>query len=325
MSPKTDPKPDVFVTRRLPQEVWDKLITHADAELWDYETPPPYEILLKKVKGKSGLLCLLTDRIDEQLMDAGSELKVISQIAVGYDNIDVKAAARRGIKIGNTPGVLTDATADFTFTLLMAAARRIGEGIDYVRGGKWQTWGLTTLLGQDIFGATLGIIGFGRIGQAVAQRAKGFNMKILYNDRQRVTGAEKELGAEFKKLNDLLGEADFVSLHVDLNEETSGMIGSKEFDLMKQSAVLINTARGPIVDKEALYIGLKKGQIAYAALDVTDPEPLPADDKLLSLPNIIVVPHIASATVSSRTKMCYMAVENLVAGLNDRPLPYPVT
>jgi glyoxylate reductase len=249
---------------------------------------------------------------------------VISQIAVGYDNIDVQAAAQRGIKIGNTPGVLTDATADFTFTLLMAAARRIGEGIDYVRDGRWETWGLTTLLGQDVFGATLGIIGFGRIGQAVAVRARGFNMKILYYDRERDTDAERETGAEYRELNELLGEADFVSLHVDLNEETRGMIGVQEFDLMQPSAILINTARGPIIDKDALCASLKEGKIACAALDVTDPEPLPADDELLSLPNIIIVPHIASATITARTRMCLMAVENLIAGVSDKPLPYPV-
>lgn len=318
-------KPKIFVTRRLPQVVWDELVLDVDAELWDFETPPPYETLLEKVPGKVGLLCLLTDRIDEQLMDAGAELKVISQIAVGYDNIDVEGAAQRGIRVGNTPGVLTDATADFTFALLMAAARRIGEGIDYVRDGSWVTWGLTTLLGGDVYGATLGIIGFGRIGRAVAQRARGFNMKILYYDRERDLNAEREYGAEFRNLNELLIEADYVSLHVSLNENTRGMIGAQELKLMKSSAVLINTARGPIVDKEALYNALKEGQIAYAALDVTVPEPIPADDKLLSLPNVIVVPHIASATITSRTKMCLMAVENLVAGVNGEPLPYPVS
>ena len=317
-------KPKIFVTRRLPQTVWDELTLHVDAEIWDFEKPPPYEILLEKVPGKVGILCLLTDQIDARLMDTGSELKVISQIAVGYDNIDVEGAVQRGIKIGNTPGVLTDATADFTFALLMAAARRIGEGIDYVRDGSWDTWGLTTLLGQDVYGACLGIIGFGRIGQAVAQRAKGFNMKILYYDRERDLDAERKYGAQYRNLNELLREADYVSLHVSLNEGTRGMIGAEELKFMKSSVVLINTARGPVVDKEALYNALKEGQIAYAALDVTVPEPLPADDELLSLPNVIIVPHIASATITARTKMCLMAVGNLVAGVNDEPLPYPV-
>jgi glyoxylate reductase len=317
-------KPKVFVTRRLPQKAWDELVQHVDAELWDRETPPPYEVLLEKVADKQGLLCLLTDRIDAEVMDAGSDLKVISQIAVGYDNVDVPEASARGIRVGNTPGVLTDATADFTFALLMAAARRIGEGIDYVRQGRWETWGLTLLLGADIFGATLGIVGFGRIGQSVAKRAQGFDMHVLYHDRDRNMEAERNLGAEYRSLDDLLREADFVCLHVDLNEETHGLIGSREFDLMKPTAILINTSRGPVVDQEALYEALKGNKIAYAALDVTDPEPLPADDKLLSLDNIIIVPHIASATVTSRTQMCMMAIQNLVAGLRDEPLPFPV-
>ncbi|MGE5222150.1 MAG: 2-hydroxyacid dehydrogenase [Omnitrophica WOR_2 bacterium] len=317
-------KPTVFVTRKLPQVAWEELLMHTDAEIWDYETPAPYEVILEKVRGKDGLLCLLTDRIDAQVMDAGSKLKVISQIAVGFDNIDVQEATARGIRIGNTPGVLTDATADFTFALLMASARRIGEGIDYVRQGKWKTWGLTLLLGEEIFGRTLGIIGMGRIGQAVAKRARGFDMKILYTDRRKVQEAEEELGAVYRSLEEVLRQSDFVSLHVNLNEETRGLMGSQEFDLMKPSAILINTARGPIVDQAALYAALRDGKIAYAALDVTDPEPLPADDPLLSLPNLIIVPHIASATVTSRTKMCLMAIQNLVAGLNGEKLPFPV-
>lgn len=324
METKTQNKPKIFVTRKLPQIAWEELLHYTDAEIWDYETPPPYELLLEKVRGKEGLLCLLTDKIDANVMDAGTELKVISQIAVGFDNIDVNEATARGIHVGNTPGVLTDATADFTFSLLMSAARRIGEGIDFVRQGKWKTWGLTLLLGQEIYGRTLGLIGLGRIGQAVAKRAQGFNMKILYTDQMRMKEAERELGAEYRSLEELLRESDFVSLHVNLNNETRGLIGPHEFDIMKPSAILINTARGPIVDHEALYEALKGGKIAYAALDVTDPEPLPVDDKLLSLPNIIIVPHIASATVTSRTKMCMMAVQNLVAGLNGEKMPFPV-
>jgi glyoxylate reductase len=324
MSTLTGTKPKVFVTRKLPQKPWEELNQHVDPELWDFETPPPHEVLIEKVKGKDGLICLLTDRIDVDVMEAGSDLKVISQIAVGYDNIDITEATARGIRVGNTPGVLTDATADFAFTLLMAAARRVGEGIDYVRQGHWKTWGLTTLLGQDIYGATLGIVGFGRIGQAVAKRAHGFGMKILYHDRERTIEAEKELGAEYRPLDNLLNEADFVSLHVSLNDQTRGMIAARQFELMKPTAILINTARGPVVDRDALYEALQGEKIAAAALDVTDPEPLPPSDKLLSLPNLIVVPHIASATVSARTKMCMMAVENLVVGLNSEPLPFPV-
>lgn len=324
MGSQSKTKAKVFVTRRLPQQAWEALTQHVDAELWDHETPPPYEVILEKVAGMAGLLCLLTDQIDAQVMDAGQDLKVISQIAVGYDNIDVDEASARGIRVGNTPGVLTDATADFTFALLMAAARRVGEGIEYVRQGRWETWGLTLLLGQQVFGATLGVIGFGRIGQAVAKRATGFDMEILYYDRDRNWEAESELGAKYRPLEELLCAADFVSLHVDLNDSTRGLISRHELDLMKSTAVLINTARGPIVDQDALYEALKDGRIGYAALDVTDPEPLPENDRLLSLPNIIIVPHIASATVTSRTRMCMMAVENLVAGLKGEALPFPV-
>lgn len=317
-------KPKVFVTRKLPRSVWEELLLHTEAEIWDYETPPPYEIILEKVRGKQGLMCLLTDRIDAQVMDAGNELKVISQVAVGYDNIDVNAATARNIRVGNTPGVLTDATADFAFALLMAAARRIGEGIDYVRQGQWKTWGLTLLLGQEVYGKTLGLVGFGRIGQAMAKRARGFDMRILYSDQVRKIEAEGETGAAYCSLEELLRVADFVSLHVSLNERTRRLIGRREFDLMKPSAILINTSRGPVVDQEALYEALQSGQIACAALDVTDPEPLPPDDKLLSLPNLIIVPHIASATVASRTQMCMMALQNLLAGLKGEKLPYPV-
>lgn len=324
MSSQEQTKPKVFVTRRLPPKAWEELVHHVEAESWDHETPPPYEIILEKVVGKQGLLCLLTDRIDAQVIQAGTDLKVISQIAVGYDNIDVEMATEQGIRIGNTPGVLTDATADFTFTLLMAAARRIGEGIDYVRQGRWETWGLTLLLGQEVYGATLGVIGFGRIGQAVAKRAKGFDMQILYYDRERNLEIENELGVAYCPLDELLSLADFVSLHVDLNDSTRGLIGARELNLMKSTSVLINTARGPIVDHGALYEALRDGQIGYAALDVTDPEPLPVSDKLASLPNIIITPHIASATVTSRNQMCMMAVQNLVAGIKGEPLPFPV-
>jgi glyoxylate reductase len=317
-------KPKVYVTRHLPEQAWHELIGVCEVEIWDREIPPPYEVIVEKVRDKEGLLCLLTDRIDAGLMDAGKSLKVISQVAVGYDNIDVDAATRRGILVGNTPGVLTDATADFAFTLLMAAARRVGEAIDFVRAGKWETWGLTLLLGRDVYGATLGIVGFGRIGQAVARRARGFDMNILYYDTDPHPTEATELEAQYRRFDDLLRESDFITIHVSLNEATRGMINARALSLMKSTAILINTARGPIVDPEALYHALQSGQIAYAALDVTDPEPLPANHKLLRLPNLIVVPHIASATVTSRTRMASMAVRNLIAGLQNEPLPYPV-
>lgn len=316
--------PKVFVTRRLPDAAYQALTAACEAEIWDYETPPPYEVLCEKIQDKAGLMCLLTDRVDAALLERAPKLKVISQIAVGYDNIDVRAATERGIRVGNTPGVLTDATADFAFTLLMAAARRVGEAIDYVRAGRWETWGLTLLLGQEVYGATLGIVGFGRIGQALAKRARGFDMKILYYDVNRIPEAEAAYGAQYCALDDLLKASDFVSLHINLTPETRGMINERAFGLMKPTAVLINTARGPIVDSDALFQALKSGTIAAAALDVTDPEPLPSTHRLISLPNLIVAPHIASATTTSRNKMARMAVENLLAGLQAQSLPFPV-
>lgn len=317
-------KPKVYVTRHLPVSAFNELTLVCDVEIWDEEYPPAYKLILDKIADKEGILCLLTDLVDDRMMASAPELKVISQCAVGYDNIDVASASARGIAVGNTPGVLTDATADFAFTLLMAAARRVVEGADYVRAGKWNTWGLTLLLGQEIHGATLGLVGFGRIGQAVAKRARGFDMRILYHDRVPQPDAEEEFGAHYCQLEQLLAESDFVSLHVNLTPETLGLMADGEFALMKPEAVLINTARGPVVDSEALYRALRDGQIAYAALDVTDPEPLPAGHKLLTLPNIIVAPHIASATVTSRTQMAMMAVRNLIAGVKGEPLPFPV-
>ena len=317
-------KPKVYVTRHLPKIALDKLVKACDVEIWDEEFPPSYELLTKKVADKDGLVCLLTDKIDADLMDAGPNLKVISQIAVGYDNIDIPAATERKIPVGNTPGVLTDATADFAFTLLMSAARRVVEGMDYVRDDKWKTWGLTLLLGQDIAGATLGIVGMGRIGQAMAKRASGFDMRVIYYDAYRQPEAEKELGVEYVDFDTLLQESDYISLHVNLTDETRGLFGVDTFGKMKETAVLINTARGPVIDPDALYDPLKDGQIGYAALDVTDPEPLPVDHKLLTLPNIIIVPHIASATITSRTKMAMMAADNCIAGVHGKPLPFPV-
>ena len=259
-------KPKVYVTRHLPEAAAEELRKACQVEIWDFESPPPYETIKEQVADKDGLLCLLTDRIDAELMDAGPNLKVISQCAVGYDNIDIPAATQRGIPIGHTPGVLTEATADFAFTLLMAAARRVPEAYDYVRAGKWETWGLTVLLGQEVFGATLGIVGLGRIGQAVAKRARGFEMRLLYHDSTRQPEAEAALGVEYRPFEDLLRESDYVTLHVNLTEETHGLIDAQALALMKPTAILINTARGPIVDTDALYEALKSGQIASAGL-----------------------------------------------------------
>jgi len=314
-------KPRVYVTRLIPDEGLQAILAACDAEVWEGELPPPREMLLEKIKGKEGLLSLLTDKVDAELMDAAGGLRVISNYAVGFDNIDVKAATARGIPVGNTPGVLTETTADLAFALLMAVARRVVEGVDYVRAGRWKTWGPRLLLGQDVHGATLGLIGFGRIGQAMARRARGFNMRILYHDRAPMPDAEAALGATFVDLDTLLRESDFVSLHTDLNPTTHHMIDAAALAKMKPTAILINSARGPIVDPVALADALRRGVIAGAGLDVTEPEPIPLDDPLLQLPNCVIVPHIASASVATRGLMARMAAANLLAGLRGERLP----
>lgn len=314
----------VFVTRRLTQQAEEKLNAFCQAEYWPEESPPTYQVLLEKTRQIDGLLCLLTDPIDADLINQAAQLKVISQVAVGVDNIDLQAAAHRGIAVGHTPDLLTDATADLAFTLILAAARRLGEAIEYARSGHWQTWGLTTLLGESVYGATLGIIGMGRIGQAVARRAQGFAMPILYVDNSDHPTLEKDLGVKQVSLNQLLEDADIVSLHVPLNETTAGLIGAEEFERMKPHAILVNAARGAVIDTDALVTALKTGQIGYAALDVTAPEPLPHTHELYQLPNALIVPHIGSATRTARNQMALLAVDNLVAGLKGDPLPKAV-
>jgi lactate dehydrogenase-like 2-hydroxyacid dehydrogenase len=290
--------------------------------LWEDELPPSYEVLRRETADVDGLLCLLSDRIDSDLIQAAlPRLKVISQMAVGFDNVDVQAATAARIPVGHTPGVLTETTADFAFALLMAAARRISEGERLVRAGRWRTWGPTLLMGQDIHDATLGIVGMGRIGLAVARRARGFDMRVIYHDHGEVATAQ-ELGAERRPLDDIFRESDFVSLHAPLTPETHHLINERAFKLMKPSAVLINTARGPMVDPDALYDALVNAEIAYAALDVTEPEPIPMDSPLLTLDNCLIVPHIASSSVATRTRMAVMAAENLLAGLAGKQLPH---
>lgn len=314
----------VFVTRKLPQAALDKIAEVADMEVWQDELPPPREVLLEKVKDIDGLLCLLTDKIDAELMDTAKNLKVISNYAVGFDNIDIPAATERSLPVGNTPGVLTETTADLAFTLLMASARRIVEADKYTRAGKWKTWGPMLFLGQDIHHATLGIVGLGRIGAEMAKRGKGFDMKLLYHDAMRNEKLEQELGIKYVDMDTLLKESDFISLHVPLMESTRHLIGEREFNMMKPTAILINSARGPVVDQKALYEALKANKIAHAGLDVFDVEPIAADDPLLTLDNVTVVPHIASASVATRTKMAMMAADNLIAGLKGEPLPNQV-
>lgn len=318
--------PKVFVARAIPDDGLRPVIEACDARVWEDDLPPPREELLRAVEGCEGVLTLLTDRVDDEFLDrAGPQLKVVSNYAVGFDNVDVPACTKRGVAVGNTPGVLTDTTADLAWTLLMAAARRVPEGDRYVRGGRWKTWGPMLLLGPDVHGATLGIVGFGRIGQAVARRAMGFGMTILYHDVNRLPAeVEGPLGATFVSLEELLARADFVSLHVNLTAETRHLMNAERLGWMKPTAVLVNTSRGPVVDPRALHEALRDGVIFAAGLDVTDPEPIPADDPLLSLDNCLVVPHIASASRATRGKMATMAAANLLAGVRGERLPTPV-
>jgi len=314
-------KPKVFVTRAIPEKGFEVVRDFCDVDLWPEELPPSRDELIRHVRGVDGLLCLLTEKIDGEVMDeAGSQLKVISNHAVGFDNIDVPAATARKIPVGNTPGVLTDATADFAFALMMAVARRIPEAARYVHDGKWKTWGPMLLLGVDLKGATLGLVGFGRIGKAVARRAAGFEMRVIYYDpnEKQPDPSIKATPVDFETL---LEEADFISLHTPLTPDTRHLIDSQALSKMKPNAVLVNTSRGPVVDPEALYEALKEKRIFGAGLDVTEPEPIAMNSPLLTLDNILIVPHVASASTTSRGMMSWMAAQNLVAGLKGERLP----
>ncbi len=307
-------KPKLFMTREIPERGLKKIKEHFEVDLWPEEAPPPKDVIIERVKDKDALVSLLTDPIDAEVMDAAPNLRIISQYAVGFDNIDVKAATERGIYVTNTPGVLTETVADFAFALLLAVARRLVEADHYVRSGQWKVaWHPLMMLGTDVHGATLGIVGMGRIGQAVARRAKGFGMKILYYDVVPRPEIEKEVGAKRVDLETLLKESDFVSLHVPLLPETYHMIGEGELKMMKPTAFLINTARGKVVDQKALYRALKEGWIAGAALDVFEREPIPPDDPLLQLKNVVLAPHAASASIETRSKMADIVAENLIA------------
>lgn len=318
--------PKIYITRTIPDEGLDLLIENCETEIWPEPKPIPRKELLKKVKGVEGILSMLSEQMDGKLMDAaGKQLKVISNFAVGYDNIDIEAATKRKIVVCNTPGVLTQSTADLAFALLLSAARRIVESDDYVKSGQWLTWGPKTMLGLDVHQKTLGIIGLGRIGSAVARRARGFNMKVLYyNDSGRNPKDEGVGALHCETLDEILIHSDFISIHVPLTPETTHLIDGAALKKMKKTAILVNTSRGKVVDTDALYEALKRKEIAYAALDVTDPEPLSKNHKLLKLPNCLVVPHIGSATVATRGLMSVMAAENLLAVLDDEAPAYVV-
>ncbi len=308
-------RPKVLVTRRIPEEALRLLSSHFEVDYRGKDTAIPRSEFLRKIKDKEGLLCVLTERVDQQLLDAAPKLKIVSTYSVGFDHIDVPACTKKGVLATNTPGVLTETTADFTWALLLAAARRVVEGDTYMRAGRYKGWDPLMILGSDVHGKTLGVVGFGRIGQAVARRAKGFAMNVLYYDVQRVfPEIEADLGARFAELKDLLRQSDFVSLHAALDARTRHLIDAKALASMKPSAYLINAARGPMVDEAALVKALKAGRLRGAALDVYEREPKMAAG-LAKLPNVVLAPHLASASLETRLKMGMMAAQALVDAL----------
>ncbi len=319
-------KPSIYITRKIPDGVLNLLQEQCHVNMWEEEDiPVSREVLAKEIAEVDGLFCLLTEEIDADLIEQAPKLKVISNMAVGYNNIDVQYAASKGIIVTNTPGVLTETTADLTFALLMAVSRRIVEAEHFLQAGEWKTWSPMLLTGQDVFGATLGIIGLGRIGEAVARRAKGFNMNVLYHNRSRKQEAEETIGIQYAELEQLLKTSDFICVLTPYTEETRNLISYEQFALMKNSAVLINTSRGGIVNEEALYQALLEGKIWGAGLDVFEQEPVPLDHPLLTLPNVVAVPHIGSASIQTRLKMAKLAAENLINGLYGKPVKHVVT
>jgi glyoxylate reductase len=306
----------IFVTRKLPGRALSRLAEAHDVDVWEHDRPIDRDQLLRRAASADALLCTLVDRIDAELLAELPGLKAIANYAVGVDNVDLEAARERGIPVGNTPGVLTETTADLAFALILACARGLLPAAADVRAGRWSTWSPEGWLGRDVHGATLGVVGAGAIGRAVAARGEGFGMEVLMNGRRDAPG--------LVPLGELLARADFVSLHVPLSDETRGLIGEDELRAMKPEAILVNTARGPVVDQEALRRALVEGWIAGAGLDVTDPEPLPPDDPLLEAPNLVVLPHIGSATHATRAAMADLAADNLLAALVGEPMPHGV-
>ena len=316
------PKPKVYVTREMPERGLRIIKEKFDTEIWSDYAPPPKRTIIEKADKVDALATLLSDKIDAEVFDAAPKLKIVAQMAVGFDNINIAEATKRGIYVTNTPGVLTETTADFAWTLLMAVARRVVEADNYVRSGKWKVgWHPMMLQGRDIYGATLGIVGLGRIGCAIAMRAKGFSMKVLYNDVIRRPDFEKEYGIQFVDVDYLFKNADFITINVPLMKETHHMVDEKKLKMMKKTAYIINNARGPVVDEKALYKALKEGWIAGAGLDVFEQEPTPLDNPLLKLDNIVVAPHISSASYETRSRMAEMVAENLTAFFEGRTPP----
>jgi glyoxylate reductase len=312
-------KPKVYITRRVPDEIVTKVEDYCQVRMWEEaDIPVPRAVLEEEIKDVEGLFCLLTENIDRELLGKAEKLKVISNMAVGYNNIDIDAAKEKGLTVTNTPGVLTETTADLTFALLMTTARRIIESADYLRNGNWKTWSPMQLTGQDIYGATLGIIGMGRIGASLAKRARGFDMDILYYNRSRKYDLEEELNLKYTELESLLKQSDFICIMTPYTPETKNLIGSRELSLMKNTAILINTARGGIVNEEALFHALKEGEIWAAGLDVFEQEPVSLEHPLLSLPNVVTLPHIGSASIKTRMKMADLAADNLLLALQNQ-------
>lgn len=318
-------KPRVYVCRALPDPALAIVRAVADVRLWEREdVPPPRDVLLREIAECEGVLTLLTDRVDEEFLSRSPRLRVVANMAVGFDNIDVPAATRARVVVTNTPDVLTETTADFAFTLILAAARRLVEADAFTRAGKWKTWSPMLLAGQDVHHATLGLVGLGRIGSAVARRAKGFEMRVIYYDPVRRQDLESRLGIEFRAMDEVLKSADIISVHVPLMAETRHLIGPEQFKMMKRSAVFVNAARGPIVDQAALAEALRTRTIYAAGIDVFEQEPVSADDPLLALENVVVAPHIASASIPTRTRMATLAAENVAAVLQGKRPPTPV-
>ena len=312
-----------FVTRIIPPEAQEILNKVAEIEIWPQDTKPPQEVIIQKASECIGLFTTIEDQIDSQVLNSGRDsLKIVSNYAVGYDNFDIDTATKNGIIMCNTPDVLSQTTADLAFGLMISIARNIVKGDTFVRSGKWTHWHPSTLLGQDLHGANLLVVGLGRIGVEVCRRAIGFGMEIFYHSRTRKMDLEKELGIKFvSQIEDGIAQSDFISIHTIFNDQTYHLFGEKEFNLMKKSAIIVNTARGPIIDMESLYVALKNNQIAGAALDVTEPEPIPNNHPILSLENFVVTPHIGSASIETRKKMAIAAARNIESYLLNKTIP----